>query len=479
MSEDLPRAERPLGPKLGEVRRGGSEDPIYLSEETRAALATRLYNRAEAAHFISRNEKRPDIFDRLFLYGEGTAVAEKLAGAGTLTAEEFGFAWAVVTDELMQKTRMIGRDVEQKVLEQRNGKFQRLRGIRVLGSLIDHSSPETIKETITTQVVPSQEPRISTNYTEYARLGYTSLNTGLMDEARIEKDIVALNNLRVAVEQSMGFGTNKEEWAVPDFQRGRGQRLHDAVVNRMRGILEREHGGKTYLELRNSDPIRAVRVLWQAMQEGVMCFGEEKMAKSLLKTERPKLDKATIELHKNLLLERKAEDASDEVFTVKQEQADALDQWVAVGQPENYEKIIALPFKQRYGDKFTGDQLSNTKVQVDGEIVGAELIREYIFGVIDHKSWINTKKRELARKMLSDKAIAQAIIYTFQIDTSILDVSADGKTLLKNVLPYLNNATRFQEGDTLRFMIQEGLRSAEDGNPYLQVPSYYMRDQTI
>ena len=213
---------------------------------------------------------------------------------------------------------------------------------------------------------------------------------------------------------------------------------------------------------------------------------------------------------------------SEEGLTpVKQVTIDALEQWKKVG--VDYEKIIDERFSQRREDRLTAKKIGSA-LEVDGQIVGVERIREHIFKITDAAWWAKGENRELARRMLSDEAIAKGIIETFGIDTGgktisimgignityencfteistrrqtlddardkLIEEKAKGtkgnalkqfedavndanteikkyeQPLLREVLPYLQQGNEFQIGDTMRYLIRQGLDSASDGRPF-------------
>ncbi|HRN95862.1 MAG TPA: hypothetical protein PLD54_00265, partial [Candidatus Levybacteria bacterium] len=191
----------------------------------------------------------------------------------------------------------------------------------------------------------------------------------------------------------------------------------------------------------------------------------------------------------------------------QQKQVDALEMWKAiVGDMGAYDKIINARFgNKEYGDKFTLPRLASI-IALDGQIEGAEFLRQHIFSFID----ISKQNPELAREMVSDEAIARAIIYTYNLDlkkitsttgnslenlifqlelrknslkmiperntqqkelarTAIRDME---KQLISTVLPYVSTS-EYDVGKLLRFIVYQGLNSAEEGNPHLEINKYF------
>jgi len=206
---------------------------------------------------------------------------------------------------------------------------------------------------------------------------------------------------------------------------------------------------------------------------------------------------------------------------------DALKQWKIVG--TDYEKIINERFGQRREDRLTAAKLGSILIDTStGQVEGAERVREHLFRVTDAAWWAKPANKELARRLLSDEAIAKGIIETFRIDTGgktiavttapgvttnmsygdcftaidtargdldkaldkLAKAKAEKKTgaaltrvetevrnarveiqkyenpLLQAVLPYLKDANEFQIGDTMRYLVRHGLDAAAIGNPY-------------
>ena len=216
-------------------------------------------------------------------------------------------------------------------------------------------------------------------------------------------------------------------------------------------------------------------------------------------------------------LKEKQKAGEAEVSPEAKEKAKALRKWNEV--VGGYDKIVNARFSQKYTDDYARERLADIEETSDGEIKGAERIREHIFRLVNEGGYAPI----LARKMLSDETIARAIIWNYKLDTQRPIDSADNlatllwklqlrkdtllttsntltetpasqtkkradlekgilqnkleihnakKQLIRSVLPYLRSS-QFQVGDLLRFMIHEGVKSAERGNPYLALDKYF------
>jgi hypothetical protein len=253
------------------------------------------------------------------------------------------------------------------------------------------------------------------------------------------------------------------------------------------------------------------------------------------------LDEARQKVREKREAKKKAEEALEKLNNPdavdNEDQVEALRRWGATGKPDAYGEVIDRRFSQKRESEFGRDKLANVTI-INGEIAGADLIRKHIFAVTaEGKAWFaKPENQELARKMLSDEAIARGIMETFRIDTAGGEINIAGATytyegllaqieprriraenahnqlqaekaksapdpaelarletsvkrttvdlkkyeqpLLTSLLPRLENATQFQVGDTLRFLINEGVKSAANGEPFLKVPDYYLRPST-
>ena len=211
----------------------------------------------------------------------------------------------------------------------------------------------------------------------------------------------------------------------------------------------------------------------------------------------------------------------------KQVQVNALEQWKKVG--ENYGAIVTERFRKHdRGDRLRGAALGST-ADIDGEIQGAARIREHIFDITDPKWWTNEENRELAKRMLSDEAIAKGVIDAFSIDTGRMkiadpapgaaagatisveqcftqiegkrktlddaldklakakaegkkdkaldsfkknvkdardDIQAYEKPLLQAVLPYVQQANEFQRGTLMDGLVRQALDAAGQGQAF-------------
>lgn len=159
-------------------------------------------------------------------------------------------------------------------------------------------------------------------------------------------------------------------------------------------------------------------------------------------------------------------------------------------------KIMDIRYGQKHGSEYTRDVLASTALTPSGELQGAEKIREHLFRPIMGAKF----NADLARKMLSDEAIAKAIVWTYGVDT--MDRGAGGDTLqelfgqlatqkealakkpnnkalqnsvrtlegqaLQQLLPRLNGS-EFAAGKLMQFIIEQGALSAQKGEAYLTI----------
>lgn len=271
------------GPQRHEIALDGKTEAIGILPESKKAIAERLRVRLGIAMDLSEDQKRLGTFDRLLLQ-KGEQVIEKFAGLESMDREDLAVAWAVIHDELIQKSSATDRMVKQEQAEGKPAKFQRLSNIPFLRRFARDEEPGG--PVIDTRVIHSEAPHLTSDYMD--KLHFVEWSP---DE--IEQDLKSLNNLRVAVEKQLGFETSEDDWAIPDFQKGSRSRLNNAVVDRMDLILQREHEGKSYVELHQEDPVKATMARHKAIQEGLMHFSPE-FAKSVLTAEKPEVDIARI-----------------------------------------------------------------------------------------------------------------------------------------------------------------------------------------
>lgn len=194
----------------------------------------------------------------------------------------------------------------------------------------------------------------------------------------------------------------------------------------------------------------------------------------------------------------------------KVEQAKALRLWAKAG-PKVGDILNARAGRGRE-NRYTREDLSNTNATADGQIQGAERLRELIFSSFyanTPEEGVTVYDPVLARKMLSDEAIARAIIYIYQVDTGqtidiggtqtrLADALANIDTnrnllanppaplrprrqaalerqlrqsrasVLKAVLPRIKGS-EFQTNDLIRFIVHNGADATQYGNPFLQL----------
>ena len=247
--------------------------------------------------------------------------------------------------------------------------------------------------------------------------------------------------------------------------------------------------------------------LFQAQIDAELAHAEQNKAVTDLQNEQKEkaLDEAQEDFNRKKEAKEQAEaklkkqqETLMEISPETKEQAKALRRWNEVA--GGYEQIINARFDQKYAEEYTRERLADVKERPDGQIEGAERIREHIFYLINKGEY----DPELARKMLSDETIARAIIWVYKIDPETISANGNSlnqllsdlnetkdmikeapgdkdllnekadqeKEIMKLALPHLRSS-QFKTGDLLRFMAHEGLKSAEHGNPYLQLSEYY------
>lgn len=191
------------------------------------------------------------------------------------------------------------------------------------------------------------------------------------------------------------------------------------------------------------------------------------------------------------------------------EMADALDDWVVtVDGRSRLDDVLTSP---KFGDEYPIEKLTDTTIRLDGQVEGAERLRDLMSRTID-----KNLDPDRTRLRISDEALAIRIIEsvpglydakitippgpgiiggesTFRAeidslkdahrrleeakrtktDTSDIDaeIKARERTLILQAIPRLRSAnpTRAQIYSFINGTIDEGLRSAELGNPYLSM----------
>lgn len=282
---------------------------------------------------------------------------------------------------------------------------------------------------------------------------------------------------------------------------------YDKCLATLAGCQAKEQEAQDRLNKLSDDKILAQTALDEAKLrkidiESAPGFTIKKTAlEAELKAKKDKFDKATKELKK------KQDEATDpEKVKASKEKAGALRTWKKVG--ENYSRIMELRFNQKDArfDEYTLDKLASVKLTSSGELEGAEKIREHIFKVIQGGEYDAT----LARKMLSDEAIAKAIVAIYKVN---IDTIQDGQSLqnlfddisnnknrldrasptrkktiqteihrlegvaLQRVLPNLTQS-KFLAGDLLNFMVTQGINSATNGEAFLEIDDNFTRPRS-
>ncbi|HLB33749.1 MAG TPA: hypothetical protein VJK54_05890 [Chthoniobacterales bacterium] len=192
------------------------------------------------------------------------------------------------------------------------------------------------------------------------------------------------------------------------------------------------------------------------------------------------------------------------------DEIDAMDRRIDIA--TNRARIIEAQFDQRESNPNTSANLTNSEVNRDGQVMGTERMRELIIQTVNKAKW----DPELARKMLSDETIARGILEYLQIDlaTAITIPLAPGAlgppapattfnnlfeeiqtrrdaleflpinqtlrradlqreirereiTATQAVLRYISREHKSKISSVINHLIDEGLRSAEKGRPFL------------
>ena len=238
---------------------------------------------------------------------------------------------------------------------------------------------------------------------------------------------------------------------------------------------------------------------------------EDQQTKGLVEAQGEFDQKKAAKEEAEIAYKEKQEAGEAEVSPEAKEKAKALRKWNEV--VGGYDKIVDARFSQKHTDEYSRERLADIEETADKKIKGAERIREHVFRLVNPGDY----DPELARRILSDETIARAIIWIYKIDpTTKIDIGTPEETtlsslleqlrddrdlvkeieaikpserrpseiqdlknfkdtekrLIKTVLPYLRSS-QFQVGDLMRFMVHEGLKSAERGEPYLKLDKYF------
>lgn len=193
----------------------------------------------------------------------------------------------------------------------------------------------------------------------------------------------------------------------------------------------------------------------------------------------------------------------------KQKSSD-LEEWEKT--VDGYPTIMDTQRKQKAGDPYVLDRLRDSSLRADGQIEGAERIRESIFLVANPSGY----SPEQARRLASNDAIAKGIIHIYDLPIDIT-MGPSGRTLrqigssitaYQQTLNLLNNMAQYPDRDThiataqqglnqdqleltqatvsnisstdrvkalrlLDFLVKEGAKSAQKGNPELEIDRHY------
>lgn len=196
----------------------------------------------------------------------------------------------------------------------------------------------------------------------------------------------------------------------------------------------------------------------------------------------------------------------------KQKSSD-LEEWGKT--VDGYPTIMDTQRKQKAGDPYVLDRLRDSSLRADGQIEGAERIRESIFLVANPSGY----SPEQARRLASNDAISKGIIHIYDLPIDIT-MGPSGNTLRQigldietyqqrlDTLLAMDPALRMPNYDTLvaiartninnnqneltqttisnisptdrvkalrllDFLVKEGAKSAQKGNPYLEIDRHY------
>jgi hypothetical protein len=188
------------------------------------------------------------------------------------------------------------------------------------------------------------------------------------------------------------------------------------------------------------------------------------------------------------------------------ERADDLEKWAMIF--DHSSDVISAQLVQKAGDEYTLDKLRDNHPRRDGQIDGAERIREAIFLLADPSKYDSAQ----IRRLISDEAIAKAIIHVYGADISIAK-NASGKLigdilleirnhrdaleaaktaknkagvkaaeqniqngqreLIQSALPIISPTDRAAAMRLLQFIMVQGAKSAQKGEPYLDIDRHF------
>lgn len=279
----------------GSLQRGTE---ISLPLDARAAITDRLNARRDVAIDLHKDQKRLGYYDRFLISDRGREIIQKMGSNTSLSPGELAVAWAVIHQELADKTQLVARDSAmesvriERTEEQSAGRTRRLlRRIPVVGRLVRDLPPEVVAEIVQQEVSilgASDAPQVTNDYLE--KIHYAD-----WDEAQIVNDLTDLNGLRLALDAQLGK-TATSWWKTSDFARGSGMTLEDATVDQLRSLLAENHRGRSITELESADPVAAAQVRYEARSRALMHYADWE-AKALLREEKPRGDITAVDAH--------------------------------------------------------------------------------------------------------------------------------------------------------------------------------------
>ncbi len=211
----------------------------------------------------------------------------------------------------------------------------------------------------------------------------------------------------------------------------------------------------------------------------------------------------------------KVKNAQDEldkkVAPDRAKRADALDEWAVIAEGRGrLDEVLTSP---KFGDEYPIEKLTDTTIRLDGQVEGAERFRALI-GQTINKAGFNPDQYRL---MMNDEAFALGMVESFRLngaqitlpavlgggtktfrgviellritreelrkenmkkapDVALIkrgenEIEVQERNLILHAIdhPRLKNATQTEIDDFVNFMVDQGLRSAELGEPYLSM----------
>lgn len=352
-------------------------------------------------------------------------------------------------------------------------------------------SLETRHATLTTELAEAEKGLL-----ELKNTSRSSSRLLTEREADLTQGIQGLENRLIPLNATLGAPPVIPHGLTPE-QQAEIVTTHNNTVSQQSAermlLLEQLKAKEDYLEEMKKSKILA-EVAVESAEEKI-----KELKSSLKKTEKDMLSKKTEKDKAERDLEDKKQEIAEGGSPERREKAKALRKWNEAANKQN--DILSAYYYEDADGAFSCSSLSRIAETDDEQIEGTEQLRELIFQHINKSDF----DPERARKMLSDETIARAIIWKYKVDTSrpgslrdsyrLIEaerqtlslipkrntaqrraqeeiVIAAGKQLAKEVLPYLKRS-QLGTGRILQFLISEGIKSAERGNPYLELPKRY------